>query len=250
MKEKVFGVMGAMQEEIDGVIGLLKNRREVEIGMRKYYTGEINGVKMVVVFSRWGKVAATTTVATLIMFFKVDAVIFTGVAGAIHSSLRIGDIVIGKRLMQHDMNASPMVPKFEVPLHRQTFFECDSTLLAIASESITELLKSEKFDNYDLAMFDIDDPQLFIGDIASGDQFFSTTKQKTRLRKSLPTILCVEMEGAAVAQICFEYNIPWIVIRTISDVADEKSHVDFQSFIQKIASHYSTEIIRKLSSKE
>ena len=246
MKEKIIGIMAAMTEEVKGVIALIENRKEIVFGMRSYYTGELNGVKVVVTFSRWGKVAAATTVTTLITKFGVAKIIFTGVAGAIHTGLRIGDIVIGNRLVQHDMNSSPMYPQYEIPLHHITFFDSDSTLRAIASQAVRGLIEEKVFENDDFAAFNIDKPELFIGDIASGDQFFSTNEQKVQLHNALPSVLCVEMEGAAVAQICYEYNIPCIVIRTISDTADEKSHIDFMAFTKKIASFYSAEIIKRI----
>jgi adenosylhomocysteine nucleosidase len=87
---------------------------------------------------------------------------------------------------------------------------------------------------------------LRIGDIASGDQFFSGNKQKHSLSTQLPDVLCVEMEGAAVAQVCYEYEIPFSIIRTISDAADDQSPVDFPSFIKKISSKYAAEIIKKI----
>jgi adenosylhomocysteine nucleosidase len=85
-----------------------------------------------------------------------------------------------------------------------------------------------------------------VGDIASGDQFFSSNEQKHALNTQLPDVLCVEMEGAAVAQVCYEYEIPFSIIRTISDVADDQSHIDFPSFINKISSKYAAEIIKNI----
>lgn len=238
-----------MTEEIKGVFALLENRKETIMGMRTYYSGIINGIECVVVFSRWGKVAAATTVTSLITHFGVTEIIFTGVAGAISSELQIGDIVLGKRLMQHDMDSRPLIHQYEVPLHKKIFFDSSGQLLKLTTDSINELREEGKFRTKDFEKFHIENPKLFTGDIASGDQFFSRHEQKEKLHASLPSILCVEMEGAAVAQICYEYHIPWIVIRTISDTSDENSPSDFQAFIEKIASYYSTEIIKRLFSK-
>lgn len=246
MKERVIGIMGAMNEEVNGVIALVENPEETVIGRRHYYRGTINGVKVVVVFSRWGKVAAATTVSTLINIFNITELIFTGVAGAISDELRIGDIVIGKRLMQHDMDSRPMMKQYEIPLDGKVFFECDPGLLSATSSTIEKLISDKTFNNEDLASFHITSPRCHTGDIASGDQFFSSSVQKDDLKSRLPSILCVEMEGAAVAQICYEYNIPCVVIRTISDTSDEKSPVDFQAFIQKVASFYSKKIIERM----
>lgn len=242
--------MGAMPEEIDGVVALLSNCKMTEKGKRRYFSGQINGIDTVVVFSRWGKVAAATTVTTLIHEFQITELLFTGVAGAIHSELKIGDIVLAKRLIQHDMDARPLMKQYEIPLLSKTYLESDSTHLAIASKAINTLIENKRLhaviDDASLAEFKIHHPKLFIGTIASGDQFFSSNAQKHALTEQLPEVLCVEMEGAAVAQVCYEYEIPFSIIRTISDVADDQSHIDFPSFIKKISSKYSTEIIRNI----
>jgi adenosylhomocysteine nucleosidase len=250
MKKRTIGIMGAMPEEIEGVVALLDNCKASTMGKRTYFTGQINGIDTVVVFSRWGKVAAATTVTTLIHEFQITELLFTGVAGAINPELKIGDIVLAQRLIQHDMDARPLMKQYEIPLLSQTYFESDSSHLAMASKAIGTLIESKSLhaviDEAALVAFSIDEPKLFMGDIASGDQFFSSNEQKHALSTQLPEVLCVEMEGAAVAQVCYEYEIPFSIIRTISDVADDQSHIDFPSFIKQISSKYSTEIIRTI----
>ena len=242
--------MGAMPEEIEGVINLLTNCTTVKTGKRTYFSGQINGIDTVVVFSRWGKVAAATTVTTLINKFQITELIFTGVAGAIDSELNIGDIVLGSRLIQHDMDARPLMQQFEIPLLSRIYLESDANLLHCSSIAIGELLANKKLHSVisdeDLNSFNITQPNFVVGDIASGDQFFSSNEKKYNLHKQLPTILCVEMEGAAVAQVCFEHEIPFVIIRTISDVADDNSPIDFPSFINKISSKYAAEIIKNI----
>ena len=239
--------MGAMPEEIEGVVALLANLELTKMGKRNYFTGQINGIDVVVVFSRWGKVAAATTVTTLIHEFKITELLFTGVAGAIHSDLKIGDIVLGKRLIQHDMDARPLMKQYEIPLLSKTYIESDESHLEIATKAINKVFENKSLhtviETEYLNEFNISKPRLFVGDIASGDQFFSSNEQKHALNSSLPEVLCVEMEGAAVAQVCCEYEIPFSIIRTISDVADDNSHIDFPAFIQKISSKYAAEII-------
>ncbi|MEL1244512.1 5'-methylthioadenosine/adenosylhomocysteine nucleosidase [Flavobacterium sp. DGU11] len=250
MSERIIGIMGAMPEEIDGAISLLNNPQRAVIGMRSYTTGTINGIKTVVVFSRWGKVAASATAATLIHIYKITELIFTGVAGAIDPTLKIGDIVIAKRLIQHDLDARPLMGRFEIPLLGITYLECNTQQLDNARKAITPLIVNnilrDTIGENVLSEFGIVNPNLHIGDIASGDQFFSSELQKQQLNEALPTVVCVEMEGAAVAQVCYEHKIPFTVIRTISDTADEKSHIDFPIFIEKISSRYSVAIIEQL----
>jgi adenosylhomocysteine nucleosidase len=250
MKKRIIGIMGAMPEEIEGVAALLNNCKKSAMGQRIYYSGQINDIDTVVVFSRWGKVAAATTATTLIHEFKITELLFTGVAGAISPDLKIGDIVLGKRLIQHDMDARPLMNQYEIPLLSKTYFESDAAHLAIASKAIHTVFESKSLHSVigdeELVEFKISKPKLFMGDIASGDQFFSSNEQKQALVIQLPNVLCVEMEGASVAQVCYEYEIPFSIIRTISDTADDKSPIDFPSFINKISSKYSTEIIKNI----
>jgi adenosylhomocysteine nucleosidase len=250
MAERIVGIMGAMPEEIREVADLLEGRDEVSYGMRTYYTGTLNGIKAVVVFSRWGKVAAATTVSNLILAFKVTELVFIGVAGAIQDNLSIGDIVIAKRLIQHDMDARPLMKRYEIPLLELTWFEADDHLADAASNAIDRLLSGNKLSaligSQVMTEFGITAPKLLQGDIASGDQFFALQSAKDDLRSALPETLCVEMEGAAVAQVCYEYGIPFLVIRTISDDSNENSHKDFPAFIAKVASKYSVAMIREL----
>lgn len=242
--------MGAMPEEIEGVVALLTNPVASSMGKRTYFSGQINDIDTVVVFSRWGKVAAATTVTTLIHEFKITELLFTGVAGAIHPDLKIGDIVLGKRLVQHDMDARPLMKQYEIPLLSKTYFESDADHLKIASKAIHEVFENKVLQAVvgaeDLMEFDILEPKLVVGDIGSGDQFFSSKEQKHALNAQLPEVLCVEMEGAAVAQVCYEHEIPFSIIRTISDVADDNSHIDFPGFIKKISSKYAAEIIKNI----
>ena len=250
MTQRIIGVMGALPEEINGVIELLHNKVEHRIGKRKYYTGTINNQEVVVVYSRIGKVAASATVATLILKFKVTELIFTGVAGGISSDLKIGDIVIGTELVQHDMDAFPLFPTYEIPLIGQSFFKGSKELIALAKESIQSIFDNAYLNTViateDLKQFNITQPSVHLGLIASGDQFFRDQEQKDHLLAGLPATLCVEMEGAAVAQICYEFGIPFVIIRTISDDADQHSTIDFTKFTEKVSNIYSIEIIKHI----
>ncbi|MBW1618987.1 MULTISPECIES: 5'-methylthioadenosine/adenosylhomocysteine nucleosidase [Empedobacter] len=250
MSERIIGIIGAIPQEINGVVNLLTNKQEHKIGRRSYFTGKLNNQKVVVVYSRVGKVAASATVTTLILEFNVSELIFTGVAGGIHADVKIGDIVLGQSLIQHDMNAQPLFPAYEIPMLGKAYFEADSSQLEVATTAILEILEEQHLHNVisekDLDKFNIHQPQLHVGLIGSGDLFFSTNSQKEKLQQNLPEILCVEMEGAAVAQVCYEFDIPFIIIRTISDDADDHSTLDFNSFIEKISNVYSIEIIKNI----
>jgi len=249
MKRRI-GILGAMPEEINGIVSLLKNKEKVVKGMRAYYKGSINEIEVVVVFSRWGKVASATTVTHLIIEFGVTEIIFTGVAGAISKDLNIGDIVIGSSLVQHDMDARPIMDLFEIPLLGKTKFMTPIEMLDKSISCINGLVNNNcLLDLLTLKhkeLFLLTNQKVLVGEIASGDRFFSSNDEKENLLRILPDVLCVEMEGAAVAQVCFEYEIPYVVIRIISDAANENSVVDFNEFVSQIASIFGVEIIRSL----
>ena len=235
-----------MPEEIEALHNLLKIEKKVVKGMRTYYQGKLFNKKVVLVFSRWGKVASATTATQLINDFDVEEIIFTGVAGGVQPDVFVGDIVIGKDLYQHDMDGSPLVKAFEVPLLGKSAFSTHlekRNQLTQASDQFlqnkNEFLSKEQFIN-----FEIKRPKIHVGDIASGDQFISSSEQSLRILSNLPTVKCVEMEGAAVAQVCYEYKVPFSIIRTISDNANHHAHIDFPKFAKEIASKYALGILR------
>ena len=237
------GIMSAMQEEIQLLYEQLEVESESEFGMRTYYSGKLQDKQVVLVFSRWGKVAAASTATTLIDKFGVTELIFSGVAGGIDERLNIGDIVIGERLIQHDMDATPIYSKYEIPLMNRTYFESNieiSERLATATENFLTL---NELGSPFITEFEQHSPTIYRGDIASGDRFISDKIEIENFRSELPNVLCVEMEGAAVAQICFEYNIPFGIVRTISDSADDEAHIDFVKFVKKVASQYTVGIL-------
>lgn len=234
------GIMGAMIEEIAQLKHAVQQPNPHERGRREFTTGLLQGHDVVLVFSRWGKVAASSTATTLIEHFGVDLLIFTGVAGAVDESLNVGDIVIGSHLVQHDMDASgvPGIKKFEIPLLGIQFFESPAPLVNQAKLAAQAYFNHHEISPSVLAKFDIRQPKVVTGLIASGDQFIASNAVADELRGHLPGLQCVEMEGAAVAQVAYEHDIPCIVMRTISDRADHNAHLDFPAFVQEVAAHF------------
>lgn len=235
-----------MKEEIQAVLEVLEvDSRQVK-GMRTYYVGRLYEKPVVLVFSRWGKVASATTATQLINDFKIDQIVFTGVAGAIDKDLQIGDIIVGKQLFQHDMNASPLVDTYEVPLLGKNSFLTDSSKRPVLLEACKNFLDQKEafLSSKLLTEFNIISPKVIESDIASGDQFISEKSQCDIISEGLPSVKCVEMEGAAVAQVCFEYNKPFSIIRTISDNANNNAHIDFPKFAHEIASNYALGILK------
>jgi len=235
---KKMGLMGAMPEEMEQIVAGME-QAEVQVhGNRKYYTGYLKGVPVVAVFSRWGKVAAATTATTLIELFGVNELVFTGVAGGVSACLSVGDIVVAERLIQHDMDARPLMPRYEVPLTGKQFFETDAALSKRVFDASAGMLRQAAGFLQQLRENGMGRPGLYSGDIASGDQFIGSTQVKEAIRDRLPTVLCVEMEGAAVAQVCHDFGVPLAVVRVISDTADESSHELAIQFVDRYAARY------------
>ena len=221
----------------------------IERGMRRYHCGTLWGHDVVVVFSHWGKVAAASTASFLINSLDVREIVFTGVAGALDPSLNVGDIVIGDELYQHDMDASPIIERHEIPLlGMKALPTCESRRPQLVSAA--QRFAKDSFDHTISQaireQFDLKDIAIRVGSIASGDQFISDIATLNDIRRRLPDTLCVEMEGAAVAQVCAEHQIPFSIVRTISDSADEAAAIDFPKFIESVAQLYSLAIVENL----
>jgi adenosylhomocysteine nucleosidase len=237
----MLAIVSAMPEEIAGVIQALSDVKSQELGRRQFHTGRLHGVDAVVVFSRWGKVAAAATVTQLLASFPVTRLVFGGVAGGTRPGLAIGDIVVATELVQHDMDARPLYPRYEIPLLGKAQFPTDpglrEQLAAAAKIFLTHDLTSHVAPA-EREFFKMTTPRVVEGLVASGDKFFAIGSEVQELRARMPEVCCVEMEGAAVAQVCDEYSIPFAVVRTISDSADENSVHDFPRFSRQIARHY------------
>lgn len=241
----LLGIMGAMPEEMEKVIDAITEKEIIERGSRLYYRGKLFGQDVVAVFSRWGKVAAAATAVNLILEFNVDRIIFTGIAGAISPELNIGDIVIGERLYQHDMDARPLMRRFEIPLTGKTSFETPGENVKLMTQSVHNFLKNNQDFRKELTKHNIYNLKLVVGDIASGDLFISSIEMKQAILRNLPSVVCAEMEGAAVAQVCDDYSVPLVVVRVISDQADGEIHLMESGFVNHQAGYYSLGILKE-----
>ncbi len=247
---KTTGLVCAVPCEMGNVLELMENPIMQELGGRKYYRGLLYGQDTVLVAAKIGKVAAAITAVNLIIEFMVDQIVFIGVAGALDTQLNVGDIVIANSLVQHDMDARPFCERFAIPLLHIKECYSDPLLVQFALNSSKVFLEND-FENCISenckSEFFIANPKVVIGQIVTGDQVISKDADKLRLKELLPKSLCVEMEGAGIAQVCYEYKIPFVVIRTISDYAN-RQHIsaDVKKFIQEIAGVYSEGIIKNL----
>lgn len=234
-------ILSALAEEQQGLLDLLHQPRRVTRAGREFWQGELHGQPVVLALSRIGKVAAATTATTLIEAFGAQRLVFTGVAGGVGHGVRVGDVVVAADFVQHDMDASPIFPRYQIPLYGRERFACDATLSAHllgAAHAGLARLKAES---------DLQDRAVHHGLIASGDRFVSAAAEARRLHADLSDAghapLAVEMEGAAVAQVCHDYDVPFAAVRTISDRADDTAHVDFPKFVTEVASRYALVII-------
>ena len=210
------------------------------VGMRDYHYGMLQGQPCVLALTRVGKVAAAATTATLLREFDVDRVVFTGVAGGLGVDVQVGDVVVGSALVQHDLDASPLLPRYEVPLLSMSRFAAADELASLLHRCAADFLAG-----YAGSSLLASRPALHRGLIATGDRFINDAATVRALRETLPDALCVEMEGAAVAQVCHEFGVPCAVLRTVSDRADHDAPVDFIAFLREVASVYSAGILRR-----
>ena len=239
------GLMSALHEELDLLLEALPDEQRVTVAGRDFWQGHWQGQPVVAVLSRIGKVAAATTATTLMERFGVRCIVFTGVAGGLGPGVRVGDVVLADAFVQHDMDASPLFPRHEVPFYGRSRFPTDEALSMGLSRAIGQVLTdvAGHVGPQAVAAFSLHAPRLHTGLIASGDRFVSSASESRALQQALPQALAVEMEGAAVAQVCADYGVPFAALRTISDRADDDAHIDFSRFIRAVASRYSLAIL-------
>lgn len=241
-------LVSAMHEELAAVLARMPDEHKTVVAGREFWLGHWQGHEVVAVLSRIGKVAAATTATTLIERFGVTRMVFTGVAGGLAPHVQVGDVVVATEFVQHDMDASPLFPRYEVPLSGMTRFPSDASLrdallraAPLALQDVVNTLPASEWLDINLAT-----SRVHPGLIASGDRFVSSSAESADLQQRWPDALAVEMECAAMAQVCHDYGVPLAAVRTISDRADDAAHVDFPRFIRSIASRYSAAVLDRL----
>lgn len=234
-------ILGALHEEIADLLAAMEPGAVVHrIAMRDFHVGTLWGTPCVIALSRIGKVAAAATASIVIQEFQVSRMIFTGLAGGLQPGVEVGDVVVASELMQHDMDARPLFGLHEIPLLGRVRFDADVALSAMLQASAKQFLRQWPAGSASGAA------KAHHGLIATGDVFVNHNDYAQTLRASLPDALCVEMEGAAMAQICYEFGIPFAVMRVISDRADHAAKADFTAFLQNVARVYTAGILAPL----
>jgi len=227
---KTIGIIGAMEEEVALIKGKMDVISAKNIVGVDFYMGNMGGKTIILVRSGIGKVNAAICVQVLADMYGVDYIINVGVAGGLSKELGIGDVVISTDLVQHDMDVSAFGdPVGTIPRMAESFFKADPELQKTALR----------------AGADISDCRVVAGRIASGDQFISDAVAKKRI-VDLFRPQCVEMEGAAIAHACYLNKIPFIVIRAISDAADDQAPMSFDQFVLVAAQNSSAMVERMI----
>lgn len=219
---KTIGIIGAMEVEVAILKEKMEDVRIIKKASMDFYEGILAGKKVVVVRSGIGKVNAGICAQILADVFSVDAIINTGIAGSLNKNINIGDIVLSTDVVQHDMDATGFgYRKGQIPQMPVFFFNADDNLRRLAAEVCKEVHP---------------DIQVFKGRIASGDQFVCDQDVKNRIVSEF-SAYATEMEGAAIGQAAYLNEIPFLVVRAISDKADGSAQMDYSEFEKAAVDH-------------
>tara|TARA_Y100000589_G_scaffold320173_1_gene349758 strand:+ start:1451 stop:2230 length:780 start_codon:yes stop_codon:yes gene_type:complete len=229
------GLLGAMPEEVESCVTKLQHLKKVEHGDLTIFSGELNftssknqKVQISLAWSGWGKVSAARAATRLISEankeIPIDLLLFTGVAGAADKNLDQFDIVVAKAVIQHDMDASPIFDKFIIPAIREKYLYSLPKYSKWAYSLLEKSINSGELVNF---------RKVSQGIIATGDQFISNKSLISKLAGEIPGLSAVEMEGASVAQVAHQEGVPWLIVRVISDSADDKAAENFNIFLEK-----------------
>jgi len=237
MKERT-GIIAAMESEIRDLSASLEHERTEKIAGREIHYGHLEGQPVALVLCGCGKVNATLSATLLAGHSKISRILLTGISGALAEGLSVGDIVIGDSFVQHDMDTRPLFPLHEIPFEGFSVIESDPDLRHTLASAAREMLASPSKPQ------GLESAGVFEGLVVSGDQFLSSSEARNRVLESLPKASCVDMESAAVAQVCRAADLPLGVMRVISDNADGSAHIDFAKFVEESASKACAETVR------
>ncbi len=210
-------IMGAMPEEVAPILKKLGEYKTTEYANNTYYEATYKGIELVVAYSKIGKVFSTLTASTMIQHFGCDRLLFSGVAGAISPTLKVGDLIVATKLSQHDLDITAFGHPFGYVPEGAVFIETDKDMIAMSKEVALEMNKSVQE-----------------GIIATGDQFVANEERKNWIGDTFQAD-ALEMEGASVAVVCNALNIPFFILRAISDAADMDASFSFDEFLETSA---------------
>lgn len=208
------GIIGAMEQEVTLLRDKIENRQTLTLAGCEIYTGTLNGVDVALLKSGIGKVSAALGTTLLLQLCKPDVVINTGSAGGLAATLKVGDIVVSDEVRYHDADVTAFGYEPGQMAGCPAAFKADDRLIAAAEQCIAQLgLNAVR------------------GLVVSGDAFINGAAPLARIRSTFPQAVAVEMEATAIAHVCHQFNTPFVVVRAISDVADQESHLSFDEFL-------------------
>ncbi|NKE06576.1 MULTISPECIES: 5'-methylthioadenosine/S-adenosylhomocysteine nucleosidase [Mesobacillus] len=220
------GIIGAMDEEVDLLRSRLEERNDTILARSEFYEGKINSLEVVLLKSGIGKVNAALGTALLIEKFNPDVIINTGSAGGFHKDLNVGDVVISTEVRHHDVDVTIFGYEYGQVPRMPAYFAPDDSLVDAAVRS------AEKINGI----------QVVKGLIASGDSFMNDAERVEFIRTKLPDLFAAEMEAAAIAQVAHQFDKPFVIIRSLSDIAGKESNISFDQFLETAAKN-SAELI-------
>ena len=229
----MIAIIGAMDEEIELLKSKMTIHKEEKVANRHFYLGNLVGKEVVLLQSGIGKVNAAMSTTIMFERYQPDYVINTGSSGGYHHDLEVGDIVISDKVVHHDVDVTAFKYEYGQVPGMPPSFEADEQLVNQATEAAKQL----------------EGVQAMKGLISTGDTFMEDPERVQFVREKFPNVIAAEMEAAAIAQVCHQYNKPFVVIRALSDIAGKKSSISFDAFLQKAAENAATliiDVIKKL----
>ncbi|ELY2739445.1 5'-methylthioadenosine/S-adenosylhomocysteine nucleosidase [Cronobacter turicensis] len=225
------GIIGAMEEEVTLLRDKIDNRQTLNIAGCEIYTGTLNGVDVALLKSGIGKVSAAMGATLLLEHCKPDVIINTGSAGGLAPSLKVGDIVVSDEVRYHDADVTAFGYEYGQMAGCPAAFKADEKLIAAAQETIEHL-----------------NLHAVRGLVVSGDAFINGSVNLAKIRHNFPQAIAVEMEATAIGHVCHNFGVPFVVVRAISDVADQQSHLSFEEFLAVAAKQSSLMVETLLTS--
>ena len=231
-RTKCIGIISAMQNEVNLLLSQADIERVDTVGKVDFHVGTLCGQQVVIAKAGIGKVLAASGMTAMLTCYPITEVVFTGVAGGVGDETQVLDEVIGTRLVQHDYGqiTADGFEWFAGTNGEADYCDCDPELVRLA---------------YDAAVLELGETHVFKGIIASGDQFVASAAYVKRLREDFDAIAC-EMEGAAIAAVCHNYDIPFVVLRCMSDKADGEAHETYENMADLAADQSSRIVLRML----
>ncbi|MGR5127257.1 5'-methylthioadenosine/S-adenosylhomocysteine nucleosidase [Photobacterium swingsii] len=224
------GIIGAMEQEVAILKDQLTNCETHKKAGCTIYTGTLNGADIVLLQSGIGKVAAAVGSAIMLEVFQPDVVLNTGSAGGFDSSLNVGDVVISTEVRYHDADVTAFGYEIGQMAQQPAAFASDEKLMDIAAQALATM----------------ENVHAVRGLICTGDAFVCSAEKQQFIRDNFPAVIAVEMEAAAIAQACHQFNVPFVVVRAISDVADKESPMSFDEFLP-LAAKSSSIMVAKMA---